>query len=113
VAHVPAALGLELPFQERTGLWHLRESPGVSAGLAAFSVAVLVALGFIRPERRVPRLAIAGVLLAVGVVGGLLFSPLLIFTFGWTAKTIAGPHLGPRARTAPPPPGPHNPRMEP
>jgi hypothetical protein len=97
VAHVPVAFGLEQPFFVRTGLWRLRESPTVSAALAAFSVTALVALWFVPPERRGPRLALAGVLLTAGLVGGLVFAPPLIITFGWTARNIARPHLGVRA----------------
>ncbi len=105
VAHVPAAVGLELLFLELTGLWRLRESPGVSAALAAFTGAMLAALWFIPPERRVPRLTLAGVLFAMGLVGALAFAPALIITYGWTARTIARPHLGPRPPPEPLPPG--------
>jgi len=104
VAHVPAELGLEPPLLERTGLWRLRESPGVSAALAAFCVAVLVALWFIRPERRGPRLALAGVLFATGLVAGLAFAPALIITFGWTARTLTRPQPGPSTPPEPLPP---------
>ncbi len=111
VAHVPAALGLELSFLKRTGLWRLRESPEVSVALAAFTVAMLAALWFIRPERRVPRLALAGVLFAVGIVGGLAFSPALILTFAWTARSIAQPQKerSSGGATSPPAPGPWSP----
>ena len=102
VAHVPGELGLEPPLLERTGLWRLRESPGVSAALAAFCVAVLVALWFIPPERRGPRLALAGVLFATGLVAGFAFAPALIGTFGWTARTLTQPD--PRTPSEPLPP---------
>jgi hypothetical protein len=105
VAHVPAASGLELRFIKLTGLWLLRQSPGVSAALAAFTGAMLAALWFIPSERRVPRLTLAGVLFAAGIVGALVFAPALIMTYAWTARTIARPHLGPRPPPEPLPPG--------
>ncbi|WNG41693.1 hypothetical protein F0U61_54460 [Archangium violaceum] len=84
--HGAEAVGLELPLIERTILWRLQQDPGISAGIAAFIVGILLVLRPGGGEHRARRARYVLVVLgAVGLVSLLGFDVALGNTFLLTA----------------------------
>ena len=99
--HGLPGLGIQLPLLERTALWQLQQSPGLSALIAGFTTLMLLALWGVPADARRTRLALAGVLLLAGIAGALLFTPMLVFTFGLSARSVAQPFRGARFQAPP------------
>jgi hypothetical protein len=107
LVHGLPLLGVRPPLFERTALWHLQQSPGVSALLAGFTALMLLALWLIPTGAHRARLALAAVLVLAGLAGGLLFSPSLVYTYVFSARFVVGARIQDGRFAA----GPNNPRI--
>lgn len=111
LVHGLPRLGVALPLIERTPLWHLQQSPGVSALLAGFTALMLLALWLAPPDARRTRFSLAWILVVAGLAGGLLLSHSLVFTFVFSARLVVQSLPGVRFQDGRFAPGPNNPRI--
>ncbi len=105
------ALGLEMPVIERTMLWRVQQYPGISLGIAAFIVGMMLLLLPGGGGNRVRRVYCAMVLIGIaGLASHLAFDPALGISF-----VMAAAQLYHRYKTQPegamPIPGPGGPKV--
>jgi hypothetical protein len=108
--HAVRLLGVEVPYLERSAPARLHRHPEVSAGVAAFLAAAIVALWFAPAERRPLRLAIGTALLLAGLASAFFFDPVLGMSFALASGPLLRREPGAGAPGAFAP-GPRNPRV--